>query len=121
MRAHRWHSHVAALLLVIAAYETASYLAQRSGFSFARPGDPPWVDTFPRMTRIALLLAAVPWVWTWVTSVVLLRRTTACGFGRVLTLALVLPIAWIVLPVLIIGSTVAGCVMIAIVLASFTS
>jgi hypothetical protein len=109
---------LATVPLLGAAFEFVSWCAFRVGFD--RQAAPYWVDTFPRLTRVALPLAAVPVVWTWVTTLVLFRRATGHGAARVLALAALLPVSSIALPVLIVGGTFAGALLVAMAVVSLT-
>ena len=42
-------------------------------------------------------IAVLPAAWCWITSLILLRRTTVCGFARTITMAIGLPIVWAII------------------------
>ena len=67
-----------------------------------------WVATIPAewfyVLNVAAVIILAAWVIRcWMTPLVLMRRATGCGFGRVALLGLYLPIHWLLMAMLTLG------------------
>ena len=67
-----------------------------------------WVSNIPAewfyVLNVAAVIILVAWVIRcWMTPLVLMRRATGCGFGRVALLGLYLPVHWLLMAMLTLG------------------
>ena len=70
---------------------------------------PHWLDMTGGIVAVAwLILIALQW---WVVTILLMRLSTACGYRKMLTAAVLLPAAWVVL---IFGTLAAGVIGVAL-------
>ena len=75
-----------------------------------------WVSKIPAewfyILNVAAVIILVVWVmWCWMTPLVLMRRATGCGFGRVAALALYLPVHWLLMAMLTHGMVMVAAIV----------
>ena len=71
----------------------------------------------PKLAMLGYALPLLLLVWVWTCNLVLLRRTSGCGAGRVIVMAVVLPAIWVVLTAVAV-SLPAGVLLLAVMLLS---
>ncbi|MEA2710036.1 MAG: hypothetical protein QOF78_2637, partial [Phycisphaerales bacterium] len=72
---------------------------------------------YPALAAVGWFVPLLPMAWCLACNLVLLRRTTGCGAGRMIAMAASLPVIWVVLTV-VAASLPAAALLLALMLLS---